>query len=179
MKKILILCIVLLVGTNMANAQSGSTTPMAEKKKPKTSKLDAVRIVLTSYKEIKRTNGKWQSWPSKWTTYTSKNRSNPRIRISLLDEDRIIYNLQYIIDGEVIKDFDVVYDADRSVEIRKNWDDEYVNCYVVEGESEDKYVYLQGLSLSQLVKDVESWSKIKDSKIYIWDYIEKNAIVAK
>ena len=122
-------------------------------------------IALTSYKTIGMTNGSWDSWPSNWTSYASEGTSNPEIQITLINEDPFIYNLRYYVSGDKVADFDVIYDADKSVEMRKAWDSKYVNCY---SDENGDYIYVQGSSLDQLIKNVNAWATNTESKIYMF-----------
>lgn len=146
MKKIIGLFTAIFFCLNLATAQSPT-------------------IALTSYKTISYSNGKWGEWPTKWISYASEGRTSPEIQITLISEKPYVYNLRYYTDGEKVADFDVTYDSEKSVQIRKAWDTKFVNCYADEN---GDYIYVQGSSLDQLYKNVNFWASNADSKIYMF-----------
>ena len=136
------------------------------------------QIIATSYKQIYYINGKWGNWPNHWTTYSSEGRSNPVIRITTISEGSSgdIYRLQMFINGTVEADFYVSYDSAITAKKRKDWNDQYVNCYKDEN---GDYVYTQNVSLQSLAKDNSAWAKNEDATLYIWVFSENMAVVVK
>jgi len=137
------------------------------------------RIVATSYKQINKTNGEWGDWPSYWTSYKSEGRSNPVIKITTISEgsDGDFYNLKMYIDDKVQADFNVKYDPDKSSKMRKEWDDDYVNCYREMNGSD--YVFTEKVSLKSLVEDNDAWASNEDAKLYLMVYSQNMAVVVK
>lgn len=133
------------------------------------------RIALTSYKQIGMTNGKWNAWPANWTSYESEGRGNPEIEINELDAEAGIYNLKYYIDDELTADFHLVYDPVKTTEMRKTWNDKFVNCYT----DGDDYVYVRGVSLQGLSQDSNAWATNSESKIYMWIPSDKMAVLVQ
>lgn len=154
MKKIALI-VVLLLSTIMTQAQTS--------------------IGLSAYKEIGMTGGKWNSWPSNWTTYASEGRENPILEIMMLEPTLGLYNLKYYVDGNLEADFHVVYDAEKTSKIRADWKDKNVNCY---SDEDGDYIYLQGTSLKILADDSKSWAN-ENTKMYMWMPNDKQAIVVK
>lgn len=156
MKKISFLIAMLFVGIMITDAQ--------------------VRIALTSYKQIEMNNNKWQDWPNTWTSYASEGRSNPEVELSVLEPTLGFHNLKLFIDGAMVAEFRLIFDPEKSAEMRTKWNDKYVNCYTDEN---GDYVYFQGLSLEGLIKNVNGWASNSNSKIYMWMPSNKLAIVVK
>lgn len=124
------------------------------------SKAQSSQIICSSHKETYKINGIWGQWPSYWTTFKSEGGSNPIVRITTISEDTDgnIYYLKLIIDGIIEEDLFVIYDSNKTAQVRKDWNDEYVNCYVDEN---DDYIYTQKVSLQSLARDPTEWSKMK------------------
>src|SRR5690606_27775379 len=103
------LIIVLLLGISTAQAQSS--------------------IGLSASKEIQLIDGKWESWPTEWTSYEDEGKVNPEIEIILLNEDEnnTFYNIKYSIGGFVLADLILLYDGPLSAKKRKEWKDKNVN----------------------------------------------------
>lgn len=134
-------------------------------------------IGLTASKEIGRTNGKWDSWPANWKVYASEGKVNPNVQITTVgDPEDEMYNLKYSVGGFVLADLTVIYDSELSGKIRKQWNDQYVNCYMA---NTGNYIYLQGVSLEMLANDSSAWRTNSRSCLYIWMPDKNKAIIVK
>ena len=135
-------------------------------------------IVATSYKQVFKTNGQWEAWPDNWTSYESEGQSDPIIRITTISEGNSgdVYRLQFFVDGKVEADFNVQYDPQKSEELRNEWNQEYVNCYMDEN---GDYVYTEEVSLESLARDNTAWSENEDSKLYLMIYSEDFCVVVR
>jgi len=156
MKKSLLLIVILLGISLNVSAQSS-------------------QIVCTAYKQIYRFSGTWGEWPNHWTTFASEGKPNPVIRITTLREG-YYYRIQMFIDGNVTADVYVRYNAELSAQKRRDWNNQYVNCYKdVNGDS----VYTQTVSLKSLASDPRTWARDEDATLYIWAFSEDMAIVVR
>lgn len=135
-------------------------------------------IVATAYKQAFWMNGKWGEWPSYWTSYESERRSNPVFRITTISEGPSgdIYRLQMFIEGKVEADFYVTYDFEATAIKRRDWDDEYVNCYK---DDYGNYVYTHNVSLQALAKDPSAWADNENATLYLWVFSEDYAIILR
>lgn len=136
-------------------------------------------ISCIAYKENFRTSGTWGTWPDKWKSYSDEGRSNPKIRITnngKNDDGVTTYRVEIIVDGTVSADFSVTYDADKTTQVRKDWNDEYANCYV---DKVGDYIYTQKVSLKSLSDDPNDWKDNKDSQMYFFLFSADKAIVVK
>jgi len=133
-------------------------------------------IVATAYKQVFRMNNTRGEWPDHWTTYESEGRSNPVIRITKISggSSGYIYRLQMYINNIVQADFYVTYDSQKSVEIRKEWNDHYVNCYKGSG---GDYVFTQKVSLESISIDNSEWKYNENSQLYLMIYSEDYCVV--
>jgi hypothetical protein len=132
-------------------------------------------IRCTAYKQIDDIS---DLWPSEWTTFSSEGRTNPRIVIEdVSDEGTTVYRITMYINGsEEGSDFDVTYDSTETNDIRDSWDTDEVYCYK---DYLGDYIYTEGLSLRDLVKDQSLWASRDNSKIYFWFNSENYAILVK
>ncbi len=135
-------------------------------------------IEASAYKQIYKVRGTWGEWPNHWTTYESERRDPPVIRITTLSEgpQGDFYRLQMFIDGVVEADFNVVYDAQYSENIRREWNNKYVNCY---RDDSGDYVYTQTVSLQGLAKDADAWATNENALLYLMIYSEDMCVVLK
>ncbi|MGD1894966.1 MAG: hypothetical protein ACFB15_30760 [Cyclobacteriaceae bacterium] len=156
MKKYLALFIVFLSITLSASAQSS-------------------QLVCTAYKQIFRFSGDWGKWPNHWTSYKSEGRSNPVIRVTTVSEDEY-YRIQMFSEGSVMADFYVQYDPEASQQKRRDWNDEYVNCY---RDPAGDYVYTQKVSLKSLASDPSAWANTQNAILYLWVFSEDMAVLVR
>lgn len=157
MKKLITVLIALFSCVNLMHAQTS-------------------KIGLVAYKQVDRVNGKWQNWPSDWNNYADEGRDGPEIQVTIFNSDPYIYNLVYYVDGTEKANFEVIYDADKTAAIRKEWKTQYVNCYADE---EGNYIYVQGTSLDHLAKDPSAWGSDPNTKLYMWVTSGNFAVIVK
>lgn len=155
----LLSCLLIMFVSNPSNAQSS-------------------QIVSTAYKQIFYIDGQWGKWPGYWTSYKSEGRSNPVIRITTISEGSSgdFYRLQLFIDRNVEADFYVAYDPVQTAQKRRDWDDQYVNCYKDEN---GDYVYTQNVSLQSLAKDPSAWADNENATLYLWVFSDNLAVIMR
>lgn len=138
----------------------------------------STRITAIEYKLLVRTGGTWGRWSEQWKSYASEGRTNPSIRITEVISGSAghVYRLQLVIDGSETASFLVVYDPQKTREIRDQWGDRYVNCYKADN---GDYVFTQKVSLESLVKDNSAWSSDENALLYFMFYSQGLCIVLR
>ncbi len=126
-------------------------------------------IKCTKFKQIQRENGEWEDWPSSWNTYEAD------VNFVITDMKDSDYQLQMFIDGVEEANFLISYDEEVSEMKRKDWDEEYVNCYKDE---EDNYLYLMNVSLKSLLENPKDWNS-SDAVMYLWVFSDDYAVIVK
>jgi len=126
-------------------------------------------IVCTSYKENFFHNGRWVGWTNYWEDFYNE----PSVRITNADDG--YYRLKYLVDGEVIMDYFVVYDADETKAKRKSLGNQNIYCYV---DADGDYVWTENVSLSSLTQNVNLW-KNSNAQFYLWSFSDGYAIALR
>jgi len=148
MKKIILTIFVLITTTLFVNAQQVIELPYS--------------------KMINKNAGKWDKWNSKWDSEEGNVGSNPLIifkkesntKFSLL----FISNFPESMTG-VFED--VVYDADKTKQIRKKNSNPNLTAYKFLNSK--RYVWTDNITLEEICRDPSKWKKTKNAKIYFWN----------
>lgn len=150
--------IAILFTTKSVNAQTGT-------------------IGLTAYMHTTLENGKWLPWSNNWINYLEEGtQHNPTIQITRMGQDPYVYNMRYFTDEGMVANFDVVYDGEKSSQMRKQWNDNVTNCYK---DDAGDYIYVRKTSLDELCQKPDKWKDYENSEIYMYIQSEKFAVVVK
>ena len=128
-------------------------------------------ITCTSYKENFYHNSSWVGWSNYWTDFDYYDK--PSIRITNAEDG--YYRLKYIVDGEVIMDYFVVYDDAKTKKIRNSWNNQNVYCYI---DADGDHVFTENVSLNSLTKNPDGWKK-SNANFYLWSYSENYGILLR
>ena len=84
--------------------------------------MNAQRIRFSQMKtvEYNTTYSEWEDWPDEWTTIPEETRISMQIVETVKGK---VYKVTLFIDGEESSSISVRYDATKSSEMRKSWND--------------------------------------------------------
>jgi hypothetical protein len=134
-----------------------------------------IRFTAAKYIEYHPAFQEWDDWPEDWTYFNDNTTGRLTMAISEAVRGKI-YHVTMYKDGSPYFDMYLTYDAVKSAEKRRQWNDEYVNCYV---DDDGDYLYAQKVSLQSLAEDTRPWATNEESKIYFWVFSQNFAMVLK
>lgn len=122
-------------------------------------------IKLPYSKMTELSNGKWNKWPSKWESQKTLYNYVPTLYIKKLDSE--IYELRLDQGGSGVFKENVIYDPEKTKEIRKSNSNENLSAYRYTGSKD--YLWTDNVSLKMLSDKPSNWTSVANAKIYIWN----------
>jgi len=126
----------------------------------------SVKINFIRYKMIEYSNGKWENWPTKWSS------SSAYAIISSVYDDTYKVAI-YSYDGEHLITSICTFDPKTTKEKRKSQDLPYLNCYA---DRDGDQIWTNSVSLESLLEDVKDWED-EDAALYLWVFSEDFGMV--
>ena len=131
-------------------------------------------IVGSKIRIAEKKNGVYKGWTTDWISLSESESPVMEITESKITDAKTthyVYFIKFKFEGEVTEGT-YVYDPKKSKEIRAEWNERVVNCYV---DDEGDYIYVEDTSLQQLARDQNAWAKYPNSTI---QFINKDMNIA-
>jgi len=135
----------------------------------KVKKINFIQIKTVEYHPE---YSEWDSWPENWFDLDEDNKFSMFISEEAVGK---VYRVIIYKNNEELSNMAVRYDPEKSLTMREEWDNPYVNCYYDEN---GDYIYASSVSLEQLAKDSSPW-KNEESIMYFWIFSQNYGIALR
>lgn len=148
MKKTFLIILAMTIATFLANAQKAIELPYS-------------KMIL------KLENGKWDKWPSKWSSELEVIGKSPKLVVKKINNKT--YAIRYLSNFGDVPDGpfeNVIYDFEKTEKLRKSNSKSTLTAYRYIGSS--TYLWTSNITLDEIAENPSKWKNTKNAKIYIW-----------